>query len=120
MITMKSAIRTALINDPAVIALLKNEPRVYAVKAPNADEYPRISFFEITNHDANHADDKAYSARMLYQVDVWSKGNPDPVAVEVDRVLKSIGFARVGGADLYEDDTQVFHRALRYGILKEV
>ena len=27
--------------------------------------------------------------------------------------MKSIGFARTGGADLFEDDTQVYHRALR-------
>ncbi len=120
MITMKSAIRTALINDAPVVSLLKGEPRVYALKAPNADEYPRITFFEITNVDANHADDQAYSSRMVYQVDVWSKRNPDPIAIEVDRVMKSVGFVRTGGADLYEDDVQVYHRALRYGITKEV
>lgn len=119
MITMKSAIRTALINDAALVNLLGGQ-RVYAIKAPNADEYPRITFFEVTNFDANHADDQVYSSRMVYQVDVWSKINPDPIAKEVDRILKSIGFARTGGADLYEDDVQVFHRALRYGILKEV
>ena len=119
MITMKSAIRTALINDAALVKLLGGQ-RVYAVRAPNADEYPRITYFEMTNLDANHADDKAYSSRMVYQVDVWSKGNPDPIAIEVDRVMKSIGFVRNGGVDLYEDDTQVDHRALRYGIIKEV
>lgn len=119
MITMKSAIRTALINEDALVKLLGGQ-RVYAVRAPDANEYPRITFFEITNFDANYADDAAYSSRMVYQMDIWSKENPDPVAVEVDRVMKSIGFSRAGGADFYEDDTQVFHRALRYGITKEV
>lgn len=119
MITMKSAIRTALINDAALVKLL-GSPRAYAVKAPDANEYPRITFFEMTSFDANHADDQAYSSRMVYQVDIWSKGNPDPIAVEVDRLMKSIGFARVSGADLYDEDVQVYHRALRYGILKEV
>ena len=119
MITMKSAIRTALINDTALVKLLGGQ-YVWAIKAPDANQYPRITYFEMTNFDKNYADDRAYSSRMVYQVDIWSKSNPDPIAVEVDRVLKSNGFARVGGADLYEDDTQVFHRALRYGILKEV
>lgn len=119
MITMKSAIKTALTSDTTLTEKLGGS-RVYAVKAPNADEYPRITFFEITNFDANYADDAAYSSRMVYQMDIWSKENPDPVAVEVDRVMKSIGFSRAGGADFYEDDTQVFHRALRYGITKEV
>lgn len=119
MITMKAAIRTALVGDTTITNLLGGQ-RVYTIKAPNANEYPRITFFEIINHDANYADDQAYSARILYQIDIWSKANPDPVAVEVDRVLKAIGFARSGGADLYEDDVQVYHRALRYGITKEV
>lgn len=119
MITMKSAIRTALINEDALVKLLGGQ-RVYAVRAPDANEYPRITYFEMTNFDANHADDQVYSSRMVYQMDIWSKENPDPVAVEVDRVMKSIGFSRAGGADFYEDDTQVFHRALRYGITKEV
>lgn len=119
MITMKSAIRTALINDAALVKLLGGQ-HVWAIKAPDANEYPRITYFEMTNLDANHADDQAYSSRMVYQIDIWSKGNPDPIAIEVDRVMKSIGFARVGAADLYEDDVQVYHRALRYGIIKEV
>jgi len=119
MITMKSAIRTALTDDAALVKLLGGQ-RIYAIHAPNADEYPRITYFEMTNFDRNYADDQAYSSRMVYQVDIWSKGNPDPIALEVDRVMKTIGFARVGGADLYENDVQVYHRALRYGILKEV
>lgn len=119
MITMKSVIRTALINDVALVKLLGGQ-RVYAIRAPNAEEYPRITYFEMTNFDKDYADDQAYSSRMVYQVDIWSKGNPDPIVIEVDRVMKTIGFARVGGADLYEDDVQVYHRALRYGITKEV
>ncbi len=119
MITMKSAIRTALINDTALVKLLGGQ-YVWAIKAPDANQYPRITYFEMTNFDKNYADDRAYSSRMVYQVDVWSKGNPDPIVIEVDRVMKTIGFARVGGADLYEDDVQVYHRALRYGITKEV
>jgi hypothetical protein len=119
MITMKSVIRTALINDVALVKLLGGQ-RVYAIRAPNAEEYPRITYFEMTNFDANHADDQAYSSRMVYQIDVWSKNNPDPIAIEVDRVMKSISFSRAGAADLYEDDVQVYHRALRYGITKEV
>ncbi|NMA24751.1 MAG: hypothetical protein GX936_03690, partial [Clostridiales bacterium] len=67
MITMKSAIKTALTSDTTLTGKLGGS-RVYAVRAPDADEYPRITFFEITNFDANYADDAAYSSRMLYQV----------------------------------------------------
>ncbi|MCK9327264.1 MAG: hypothetical protein M0P69_17360 [Bacteroidales bacterium] len=118
MITMKSSIKTALLS--AEIIKLLQGARVYAVKAPRAEEYPRITFFEMVNFDENYADDTSYSSRLVYQVDIWSKANPDPIAVEVDKEMKSIGFTRIAGADLYENDTQVYHRALRYGIHKEV
>lgn len=120
MITMKSTIKNALTNDSTLINKLNGHSSIYAVHAPDADEYPRITYFEMTNLDANHADDAAYSSRLVYQVDVWSKTNPDAIAVEVDRLMKSIGFFRIGGADLYEDGTQVYHKALRFGIVKEV
>ena len=69
MITMKSTIKTTLTSDTTLTKALGG-PRVYAVSAPDADEYPRITFFEITNFDANYADDAAYSSRILYQVDI--------------------------------------------------
>lgn len=119
MITMKNAIRAALLNDPTLLGLLGGK-RVHTIRAPDATVYPRITFFEMINNDVNYADDTAYSSRLVYQVDVWSKENPDPIAVEVDRILKNIGLFRNGGADLYEDDLKVYHRALRYGIIKEV
>ena len=45
MITMKSAIKTALTSDTTLTEKLGGS-RVYAVKAPKANEYPRITFLK--------------------------------------------------------------------------
>lgn len=118
MISLKGAITTALISDSVLVTLLGGE-FAYPVPAPDASQFPRITFFEVVNIDADSADDEVYSSRLIYQVDVWAKSNPDPIAREVDRIMKSIGFSRSGGADLYEQETQVHHKALRFSILKE-
>lgn len=118
MISLKGDITTALIDDATIKTLLCGE-RVYPLGTAPATQYPRITFFEVVNADADSADDAVYSSRLIYQIDVWAKGNPDPIAREVDRVMKSIGFSRNGGADLYENDTKVYHKSLRYAILAE-
>lgn len=117
MISLKDTILAALIGDVTLVTLLGGS-NVYAIYDPT-NQFPRITFFEVVNKDADSADDEVYSSRLIYQVDVWAKSNPDPIARETDRIMKSIGFSRTGGADLYERDTQVHHKALRYSILKE-
>lgn len=115
MITLKSAIYVALTGDKALEGV-----DIYAEKAPAGSKYPRVTYFEVTNYDARFADDKTYVVMLIYQIDVWSRTNPDPIAVEVDRIMKTIGFVAHNRIDLYEDDTKIYHRALRYRIVKEV
>ncbi|MFD1675408.1 tail completion protein gp17 [Alicyclobacillus fodiniaquatilis] len=113
MINLSSTVSSILCNDATLTGLLGGE-RVYLIRAPNADEYPRITFFELNNYGSNFADDTELESEIKYQIDVWHKGNPNPIALEVDRVMQENGFIRTYSTDIYEDDTNVFHKALRY------
>ncbi len=120
--TVKQRIRSLLINDTALTSLLKGS-RVYALKAPNAEEFPRITFFEVSGSDANSADDRPYAQRTTIQIDIWVKagrGNPDEITKEVKRIMTDAGYPRIGGGEFYEDSAQVLHVALRYLILEGV
>jgi len=117
-ISLKGTIIDALNNDAAIKTLLKGQ-HVYPLGTAPATQYPRIVVWEVVNIDADSADDTVYSSRMIYQVDVFAKSNPEPIAREVDRVMKQIGFSRNGGADDYDEDAKVFFKALRYAILVE-
>lgn len=118
MLDLKNEIRTALLNNAELISLLQG-PYVYAVVASQAhDSY--ITFFEFSNYDAAYADDQVYCSRLHYQIDIWTKDNPRLMAVAVDKTMKALGFTRSSGADFYEDDTKLHHKALRYAITKEV
>ncbi|CEH28860.1 hypothetical protein AM501_27305 [Aneurinibacillus migulanus] len=118
MIDIKPKILQALESNQALISLVGHdkdgETRIYQVTAPYADDFPRITFFEMDNVDNRFADDTAIASEIRIQIDVWSKGSTSKIANEVDKTMKSLGFRRTASTDLYEDDTKVFHKGMRY------
>jgi hypothetical protein len=119
MMNLKPMILQALESNQALISLLGG-PRIYQLVAPDPNEFPRITFFELVNMDSRFADDEAIASEIHFQIDVWSKESTTAIAQEVDRTMKSIGFRRYSAADLYEEDTQVFHKGLRYKTMIEI
>lgn len=110
---IKTEVRTALLNNVALVSLLGGQ-RVYQLAAPDAMEFPRITFFEVDNRDAAFADDKPIMADAIVQIDIWSKGSTSAIAGEVDRTMKEQGWSRTSAPDFYEEDTKVYHKAARY------
>jgi hypothetical protein len=114
-INLKPTVIQALDNNSELISLLGG-PRIYFMVAPNAEEFPRITYFELNNIDEDYHDDTPVSSRVSFQISIWAKnpGQLSPIAREVDETMKELGFYRTSAIDLFEDDTQVFHKALRY------
>jgi len=112
-IDVKTEIRTALIANTQLTTLLGGQ-HIYQLVAPNAEQYPRITFFEVDNVEAAFADDSAYASDVFVQVDVWSKGSTSAIAGEVDETLKGLGYSRTRAPDFYEEETRVYHKAMRY------
>jgi len=119
MINVKPEVLTALEGNADLLALLGG-PHIYQLKAPEGlSKY--ITLFELTNFDSAWADGTAFTAEIHLQMDVWVKGaSTSPIAAEVDKTMKALGFKRTGSADLYEDDTKIFHKALRYVTEREI
>lgn len=123
MIDLKPEILAALEANEELVKLLGG-PKIYHLRADRAATHPKVSFFEVTNFDDYYADDCAITSEVHMQIDIWCK--PDTmvtaskIAAEVDRTMKELGFKRTSGADLYEDDTQIFHKALRYQTNREL
>lgn len=113
MIDLKPEIRQALLNNAALVSLLGGS-KVWPEVAPDTVVEPYITFFEITNFDDLYLDDSAATSEIHFQIDIWAKGNTATIAKEVDKTMKSIGFARTSAADLYENDTKTYHKAMRF------
>ncbi|KZR60388.1 hypothetical protein [Pseudobacillus badius] len=82
------------------------------VYSGNATTY--ITFFEYNEVPALSADNDESLMGNYIQVDVWSKTNYKSLVKEVKVRLKAAGFKYKFGADLFEDDTKIYHRAMRF------
>ncbi|PGC80334.1 tail completion protein gp17 [Bacillus toyonensis] len=113
MINVRPEIVQALENNQELVSLLGGN-RVYYRKGKHAEEFPRITFFELDNRPEGFADNEEIESEITVQIDIWSKGSTTVIHQKVNEVMKSMGFSRYAVADLYEEDTQIFHYAMRF------
>jgi hypothetical protein len=117
MISMIDTVLNALRNDNALKNLVNS--RVYWIK-PESQQFPRINFFEVLNTETESADDAEYADEIEIQVDIWSQGSTTPIAKEVQRIMRSLGFIHQALPDVYEENTKVFHKPILFTIIKEI
>ena len=53
------------------------------------------------------------------QVDIWSNGDYTQLVSKVKELLISCGFKRLNEEDLYESDTEIYHKGIRFYFLEE-
>ncbi|MBY6758638.1 hypothetical protein HYH82_15200 [Clostridium botulinum] len=73
-----------------------------------------ITFFCYNEQGECFADDIEIATGFYMQVDIWSKGNVEKLKESVIDLLRQAGFKRKNGQDLYEPDTKIFHKCLRF------
>lgn len=120
MINLIDDVGNTIKTDSALTNLVNG--RVYYIRPPTAkNTFPYITYFEVSNYESDSADDEEYADNIEIQVDIWQKGGSTiPIAREVQRVLRKLGFVHNAMPDMYEPDTQIFHKAIRFTIVKEV
>jgi len=119
MIDLDATIVAALKADATLVAALGGQ-RFYNVKAPNAGEFPRLSFFCLANSIGLGADNVEFLADISYQFDIWSLTSWEvTIAQRVEAVLSSLGFVRDNLVRVYEDDTGIYHAVLTATALKK-
>ncbi|PEN72475.1 hypothetical protein CN553_32315, partial [Bacillus cereus] len=69
---------------------------------------------ELDNRPDGFSDNDESESEITFQIDIWSKGSTTTIHQKVNEIMRSIGFSRYAVADLYEDDTQIFHYAMRF------
>lgn len=88
----------ALNTDTELITLLggknatKGWQKIYnSPVAPNADEFPRVTLFEVINDDAESADDDPQYSDVNIRIDIWLKDIRDlfKICKRIKKVLKN-------------------------------
>lgn len=99
-----------------VVAALNNVlPTHYEMTLTSGTKTPCISYMELSNNDTVSGDTLGYS-RLQYQVKVW--GNNIEVlqrySLEIDKVMRPLGFKRVSSGELYDNSSSMIQKILTY------
>lgn len=79
-----------------------------------------ITFFTYLEAGEQYADDREAVTRFSVQLDVWSKQDYTELVKAVDQAMHVAGFVKNGYFDLYETDSQMYHKAMRFHFEEEV
>lgn len=79
-----------------------------------------VTFFTYLESGEQYADDREAVTRFSVQLDVWSKQDYTELVNTVDQAMHAAGFVKNGYFDLYETDTQMYHKAMRFHFEEEV
>lgn len=112
----QSELLSALKNDTDLSALAKGG--FHNLVAKQDSKFPRIVYSELINTPTKHADNDETQATVNFQVSIFS--DDETVADEnlmvkaVDRIMRSLNYRKYDSQSLYEKDTKLYHKPLRY------
>lgn len=78
-----------------------------------------ITFHEYLAEGEEYEDDEEALIAHYIQVDVWSKADYAYVVKNIKELLLKTGFKRLNEIDLYEEDTKIYHKGLKFYYLEE-
>ena len=98
-----------------VEALEKVLPTYYEMTLTSDTDTPCISYMETNNYVSNSGSTLGYS-RLAYQVKVWATDIEliQQYALEVDAALRPLGFVRVSSGELYDNESSMIQKIMRY------
>jgi hypothetical protein len=73
-----------------------------------------ITFFEFMEQGELYADNEEKATGYYIQVDVWSKDDYIDLAENVKSLMIAAGFMKTYAADLFERDTRIYHKVIRF------
>ena len=77
---------------------------------------PCVSFYEASNREHAQAGGSEFLTEVEYTIDIWSS-NPETnatMALAIDVKMAALGMKRTFSYDLYEADTRIHHKTMRY------
>jgi hypothetical protein len=73
-----------------------------------------ITFSTYNEQADGHSEDELEVQGHYIQVDIWSKTETDELEEQVKSALQDAEFYFNNGQDLYEADTKIYHKGLRF------
>ncbi len=93
-------------------------PAHYEMTLTSGTATPCISYMEINNYVHTRADKLEYSS-ISYQIKVWAHDIAviQQYAIEIDRVLRPLGWTRVSAGELHDPQSTMIQKIMTYEAL---
>lgn len=93
-------------------------PTHYEMALTSKTKTPCISYMEINNYVSANGDTLGYS-RLAYQIKVWGNdiGSLQEYALEIDKVLRPLGWTRTSSGELYDNQSIMIQKIMTYEAL---
>lgn len=107
-------------HEKLVAALNKVLPTYYEMQLTSGTKTPCISYMEISNSSATDVVGATIGySRISYQVKVWATDIAliQKYALEVDSVLRPLGWKRTASGELYDHNSSMIQKILTFEAL---
>ena len=101
-----------------VKALNKVLPTHYEMTLTSNTKTPCISYMETNNYVSSSGNTLGYS-RITYQVKVWGNSISElqKYALQIDAVLRPLGFTRIASGELYDRESTMIQKIMTFEAL---
>lgn len=118
MFNAKIIIAAALSTDTSLIALVP-KLRMFDGSAifASAPLYPYITYEELANIEALHADDAECESEVTFRIHIWHTASASVIAGHVSRIMKLIDFGRnysMDNDEILETGQVIKHKILSF------
>ena len=80
--------------------------------------FPRVVYSELNNRPTGHSDNNETKATVNFQVSIFTDSqtvmHEKTMTKAIDRIMKALEYSKYDSQPLYETDTKLYHKALRY------
>ena len=80
----------------------------------SGQEKPYLTFFNYLESGELYADDDEMITGYYTQLDLWSEGDYAELVEQIHTRMTGAGFLRRSFSDLYEQNTNLHHKVMRY------
>ena len=87
---------------------------VHFLQAPLKPKFPFILYREDDNSASTFTDDKEFSSKIIYVIDIYVKGSTSYLTTEVNRIMTEEGFLRTLCKDIADPTEGVQHKTIRF------
>ncbi|EPY2275487.1 prohead protease [Clostridium sporogenes] len=105
----------SILNNKEIIDLLP-DGKVFFLHADNPDKSLYLEYEIINEYGTEYSEGNENYTTYIVQVDIFSTGDYTQLENTVKRIMIHNGFNRDMAADLYEKETGLYHKAMRFNI----